>query len=59
MGDVINLVERRSKKDTTGCVPDMDFSTNIECNKKNQERLRRERLMANRSVLRSYRIKNG
>ena len=65
---VVNLFARRQtsteKTDTTEAASTEDgadsesFSDSMRKNAENADRLRRERLKANQSVLKSYRIKN-
>ena len=61
MSNVINLFKKKKKEEEK---PEqnqevLDFFENIkQKNTENEERLRKERLKANKSVLRSYRIKD-
>lgn len=45
-------------EEVTETKAEMSFEEVQEYNRKNEERLRKERLQANKSVLRSYRIKH-
>jgi hypothetical protein len=65
--NVVSLFASRNKEQASGessCTAEEikpgeeKFDNIIERNMKNNERLRKERLNANKSVLRSYRIKN-
>jgi len=62
--NVVSLFDAKQKAADAHQIADekkeseMTFEEIVERNKRNAERMRRERLMANKSVLRSYRIKN-
>lgn len=56
--NLINLKDVKVKKKEPEEEKVMDFEETMEYNKKNKERIEKERLAANKSVLRSYRIKN-
>jgi predicted HAD superfamily phosphohydrolase len=59
MSKVINLFEARDKQEALEIKESVEnFDQVMLTNKQNEERLRKERLQANKSVLRSYRIKN-
>lgn len=58
---VISLKDAKSKKKDEEIKPDessIDFNAIMEYNKKKKEKEEKERLAANKSVLRSYRIKH-
>lgn len=50
--------EAESKPEKTQDEIDAEIKASMERNAKNKERIEKERLNANKSVLRSYRIKN-
>lgn len=63
MSNVVSLfakkVETEEPKEGTEAVEtEFDFNSSVDRNKKNKERVERERLSANKGVLRSYRIKH-
>lgn len=63
MGDVRNLFEKKEKaaEETPAPEPEQpsyDFAADMERNKRLKERKEKERLAANKGVLRSYRIKH-
>lgn len=59
MSKVINLFEARDKQEALEIKESIEkFDQVVLTNKQNEERLRKERLQANKNVLRSYRIKN-
>lgn len=60
MGEVIDLNERRQRKEPTkevGPAQRLTFEEVAAKNREVQERLRKERAQANQQTLRSYRIK--
>ena len=62
--NVVSLFNARKASDADAVTSDAidgseeSFSDIMERNRKNKERVEKERLSANKSVLRSYRIKN-
>ena len=61
--NVVSLFSGRNKgaeaeAAANGAIDDESFDDVMERNRKNKERVEKERLNANKSVLRSYRIKN-
>lgn len=54
---VISLKAAKEKRKEPEEEITMDFNEAIEYNKKNKERIEKERMATNKSVLRSYRIK--
>lgn len=61
MTNVVSLFAKKSEtkeEDKKEEVEGTNFDSVMEHNKKNKDRLEKERSQANKSVLRSYRIKN-
>lgn len=58
MSNVVNIFEKREKKADSKADNETSFAEQMERNRKNKERIAKERAEKNKSVLRSYRIKS-
>ena len=58
MGKVLKMFPRQVKEEEKEKDQNFDFESSISQNIKKEERLKKERSSQNRTVLRSYRIKN-
>lgn len=58
MGKIINLFKNKKEEKKESQEEEYDFSTVIEKNKRNQEKIKKDRSQKNRSTLRSYFIKH-